>query len=259
MGRGAQLVVILGGRNLAKSIRTPMLITVSLLQPIIWLVLFSQTFRDLASSAQFSGRGYDSYLEFFTPSMIVLSALFSALQSGMATVADIDTGMMDKFATSPIRRATVLGGRAVADAATMLTQGVIVLLVALAMGARFSDGLPGALLLLGLSTLFGLVWASLSNLIALRTRNSELTMVLGLFLTLPVLFLSSAFFPLSLQPEWLQKVAVTNPASYVITAGQQLMGPGNSWAQDARALVALGAAAVLFVPAAVMAFRHATR
>jgi hypothetical protein len=37
------------------------------------------------------------------------------------------------------------------------------------------------------------------------------------------------------------------------------MGPGNSWAQDARALVALGAAAVLFVPAAVMAFRRATR
>jgi ABC-type multidrug transport system permease subunit len=46
-----------------------------------------------------------------------------------------------------------------------------------------------------LAVLFGIVWASLSNLIALRTRNAELTMVAGLFLTLPALFLSSAFFP----------------------------------------------------------------
>jgi ABC-2 type transport system permease protein len=258
-GRRIPLVVILGARNLTKSIRTPMLITVSLLQPIIWLVLFSQTFRGLANTAQFRSRGYDSYLAFLTPGMIVLSALFSALQSGLATVTDIDTGMMDKLTSSPIRRVTILGGRAVADATTMLAQAVIVLVVALALGARFRDGWAGALLLLALTTLFGLVWASLANLIALRTRNSELTMVLGLFLTLPVLFLSPAFFPLSLQPRWLQKVAAANPASYVITTGQQLMSTGNSWAQDGRTLLALGITAAAFVPAAIRAFRSVTR
>jgi ABC-2 type transport system permease protein len=253
--RDAKLVVFLGGRNLVKSMRTPMLIMVSLLQPVIWLLLFSQIFRSLGDTEQFRSLGYHSYLEFLAPGMIVLSVLFSALQSGMATVTDIDTGMMDKLASSPIRRVAILGGRAWADAITMLAQAVIVLVVALAMGARVRTGLPGALLLLVFATLFGLVWASLSNLIALRTRNAELTMVLGLFLTLPVLFLSSAFFPLSLQPQWLQTVAHANPASYVITTGQQLMSTGNSWSQDLRTLVALGVAGLVFVPAAIRAFR----
>lgn len=87
--------------------------------------------------------------------------------------------------------------------------------------------------------LFGIVWASLSNLIALRTKNSELTMVAGLFLTLPALFLSSAFFPAQLLPGWLRAVAKANPAAYVIQAGQRLMSTGNNWGQDLRTLAVI--------------------
>lgn len=255
----AKLVVFIGGRNLAKKVRTPMLLTVSLFQPIIWLVLFSETFRGLANTEQFRSLGYDSYLDFFVPSMIVLSVLFSALQSGMATVTDIDTGMMDKFATSPIRRVTILGGRIWADGIAMIAQELIVLLVAFAMGARIESGWTGGLLLVVLATVFGLIWAALSNLIALRTRNAELTMVVGLFLTLPVLFLSSAFYPLTLQPGWLQVISHANPAAYVITAGQQLMSAGVSETGILRAVVALGVAGLLLVPAAVRSFRLTTR
>ena len=52
-----------------------------------------------------------------------------------------------------------------------------------------------------------MVWACLANLIALRTRNAELTMVARLFLTLPTLFLTPAFFPKPLLPGWLQAAA----------------------------------------------------
>jgi len=58
------------------------------------------------------------------------------------------------------------------------------------------------------------VWAALSNLLALRSRNAELTMALGFFLTLPVLFLSPALFPLGLQPGWLQGAAHANPGIF---------------------------------------------
>jgi ABC-2 type transport system permease protein len=100
-----------------------------------------------------------------------------------------------------------------ADALTMLVQGAIVLAVALLTGASVETGWLGALEMLGIATLFGVVWASLSNVIALRTRNSEMTMVAGLLLTLPALFLSPAFFPKPLQPGWLQTVAAWNPAA----------------------------------------------
>jgi ABC-2 type transport system permease protein len=249
-------VAVLGARDLLKGVRTPMLITASLVQPIIWLVLFSQTFQGLADT---QGLGYTSYLTFLVPGMVMLSVLFTALQSGMATVTDIDTGMLDKLLISPIRRSSILLGRVVADAATMLVQGAIVLAVAILMGAKVQTGWLGALQLLGYATLFGVVWASLSNLIALRTRNSELTMMAGLLLTLPALFLSPAFFPKPLQPSWLQAVAGWNPAAYVIETGQRLMTAGNDWALDLQTLAVVAGAGAVLVTAAVTSFRAATR
>jgi ABC-2 type transport system permease protein len=249
----------LAARNVVRNLRTPMLVTASLLQPIIWLILFSQIFRGLADTSEFRRLGYDSYLEFFVPGMIVLSMLFTALQSGVATVTDVDSGMMDKLLISPIRRTSILLGRVIADAITMLAQGTIILVLAVAMGARPQSGWLGALAMIGYAALFGVVWASLSNLIALRTRNSELTMVAGLFLTLPALFLTPAFFPEPLLPDWLRTVANANPAAYVIETGQRFMSLGNDWGQDLRTLIALAVTALVLVPAAVAAFRTTTR
>lgn len=99
------------------------------------------------------------------------------------------------------------------------------------MGARFRTGLAGAITLLALAAVFGVIWAALSNLIAMLTRSAELTMALGFLLTLPVLFVSSAFFPLRLQPAWLQRAADANPAAYVITRGPR--GAGHVGAQGA--------------------------
>jgi ABC-2 type transport system permease protein len=251
--------VALGARNLLRNVRTPMLVTASLLQPVIWLVLFSQIFRGLADAEAFRRLGYDSYLEFFVPGMVVLSMLFTALQSGMATITDIDAGMMDKLLISPIRRSSIMLGRVMADAITMLVQGSIILGIAVLMGARAQAGWLGSLALLAYATAFGVVWACVSNLIALRTKNAELTMVAGLFLTLPTLFLTPAFFPEALLPGWLQTVARGNPAAYVIETGQRLMSIGNDWGQDLRTLIALVVAAAVLVPASVAAFRAATR
>jgi ABC-2 type transport system permease protein len=244
----------LGVRNVTRNLRTPMLVTASLLQPVIWLVLFSQIFKGLADTDQFRRLGYGSYLEFLLPGMLVLSMLFTALQSGIATVTDIDTGMMDKLLISPIRRSSILIGRIGADAITMVLQGGIILALGVTMGARPRSVL-GALALLGFATVFGVVWAGLSNLIALRTRNSELTMVGGLLLTLPALFLTPAFFPRQLLPGWLQGVSNVTPAAYVIETGQRLVTAGNSWAQDGRTLIALAVTAALLIPVSVAAFR----
>src|SRR5262245_35971624 len=252
------VTVTLGARNVVRNVRTPMLVMASLLQPVIWLVLFSQIFKGIGNDPRFQRLGYDSYLDFFLPGMVVLSMLFTALQSGMATVTDIDSGMMDRLLISPIRRTSILIGRVMADASTMLAQGAIILTIAVLMGARPETGLAGSLALLGYAAVFGIVWASLSNLIALRTRNAELTMVAGLFLTLPALFLTPAFFPESLLPGWLQTVATGNPAAYVIETGQRLISIGNSWGQDLRTLIALGLTALVLVPAAVAAFRART-
>jgi ABC-2 type transport system permease protein len=259
MKQEAEVVIILTVRNIRKSLQTPLLVIASLLQPVLWLVMFSQTFRGLGGTGQLQNLGFKSYLGFFAPSMVVLAVLFTALQSGLATMTDIDSGMLDKFRIMPIRRFSILLGRVIADAVTMLIQGGIVLLVALGMGAGVATGLLGAVGMLFLAALLGVVWACVTNLIALSTKSSELTMVGGLFVTLPVLFLSSAFFPLKFQPDWLQVVAKLNPAAYVISVEQALMNLDNDRGQDLAALAAVAVTALILVPATVAAFRTATR
>jgi ABC-2 type transport system permease protein len=242
-------------RNILRSVRTPLLIAISLAQPAVWLILFSQTFRALAATSQFRALGYGSYLSFFLPGMVVLSMLFTALQSGMATMSDIDTGMLDKLLTAPIGRGSILAARVLADAVVMAAQVVLLLALGAALGARLRDGWPGWLLFGVLAVVFGVVWSTVSNLIALRTRNSEVTMVAGFFVTLPVLFLSTAFFPRPLLPAWLRAVTTVNPASQVIETGQRLVAGGGMLTQDLRALLALAITAAIFVPLTVTAFR----
>jgi len=96
----------------------------------------AEIFRGLVGTSQFRALGYGSYLSFFLPGMVVLSMLFTALQSGMATMSDIDTGMLDKLLIAPIRRPAVLAAGVLADAATMAVQAVILIVIGLAMGAR---------------------------------------------------------------------------------------------------------------------------
>jgi ABC-type polysaccharide/polyol phosphate export permease len=84
-------------------------------------------------------------------------------------------------------------------------------------------------------------------------------MVAGLFLTLPALFLSPAFYPRPFLPGWLQAVTNLNPAAYVIETGQRLLSLGNDWGHDLRTLVALAVAGLVVIPAVAASFRSITR
>jgi ABC-2 type transport system permease protein len=250
---------LLARRNVLKTLRSPAFVSFSMLQPVVWLVLFSQTFSGLADSPQFERLGYSSYVTFVTPAMMVLSVLFTALQSGLSVVTDLDTGMLDKLRTDPITRSSILVGRLIADAALMAAQATVVLVLAVSMGATVVGGWAGAVTMLVGVVLFGVAWAALSDFVALHTADSELTMVTGLFLTLPVLFLSSAFFPRSELPGWLRAASRANPAAYVIEAGRNVMNFGNDWAALARTGGIVVGTLILTLAAATAAFRHVTR
>jgi len=167
--------------------------------------------------------------------------------------------MLDKLRTDPIARSSILVGRLITDAALMAAQATVVLILALGMGATVAGGWAGAAVLVAGVVLFGVAWAALSDFVALHTADSELTMVIGLFLTLPVLFLTSAFFPRPELPGWLRAVSRGNPAAYVIETGRNIMNFGNDWAAIARAGGILAATLAATLAAATAAFRHVTR
>ncbi len=256
MMRAAGEVRVLWGRNMVKTVRVPILLFFSLFQPLIFLLLFSQVFAELD---RLPGFPYDDYLQFLIPSIIALTALNSAFQSGMGTVTDMEDGLLDKFLISPIHRYSILAGRVLSDGSRIVLQALVIVAVAYAMGTRFETGVAGLVVIVVLAALFGMAWAGLSNIVALLTGNAELTMVIGILVTFPVLFLSTAFMPAVLLPAWLDVVSAWNPITYIVEALRALVNDGWDWGAIWETLAVTALLAVVTLTGATAAFRRAIR
>src|SRR5437867_11789164 len=116
-------------RSLVKLTRNPVLLFFSLFMPLIWLVMFSQTFGTVFSKASLVALPYD-YVAVLLPGITVMTAIQSASQSGFGMVADLESGFMDKFFVAPIRRSSVLAGKLLADGIRMAAQAGIILGIA---------------------------------------------------------------------------------------------------------------------------------
>ena len=88
-------------RDLRALWRQPWFVAVTLVQPLIWLLLFGELFK---SMAELPGFGDESYIAYLAPGIVVMSALFSSGWSGMATIEDINRGVTDRLLVSPVRR-----------------------------------------------------------------------------------------------------------------------------------------------------------
>jgi ABC-2 type transport system permease protein len=246
--------LILWQRNTKKAVRVPVVLFFALVQPLIFLLLFSQVFSSLANLPGFQ---YDSYLQFLVPSIVALTALNSAFSSGMGTVTDIEDGMLDKFLIAPIHRMSIMWGRILADGTRILAQALLIVVIAFFMGTRYATGVLGIGTMCLLAALFGMAWAGLSNIIALRTGNAEATMMFGILITFPILFLSTAFMPSFLLPDWLETVARFNPITYVVESLRALVNDGWDWEAIWQALVVIVLLGAVTLTGATRAFKKA--
>ena len=244
--------MVLYVRQLKRLSRQSTVIFFSLIQPLIWLVLFGQMFARIVrfpgASEQF---GNVSYLQFFIPTVILQSILFGSGQSGVGMITDIDSGFLDKLMTTPINRLAILLGRLLGDLTRITVQMVLVIGIGWAVGwwqdpkVSFHYGIPGILGALGIAILFALMLMAFNIFIALWTRNTEATFIVSNFLTLPLLFTSSAQLPIALLPGWMQAVANVNPVTYTIEAMRVLLNGPAAAHNDNVAVVMLQAVGIL--------------
>jgi ABC-2 type transport system permease protein len=189
---------------------------------------------------------------------MTLTVLNGSARSGISMITDVNSGMMDKFLISPIRRSSIMLGRIVSDAITMVGQCLIVLAIAYAMGLTSKTGFGGVVATLALCIVLGMCACAFSDFLALRTRNLQVTMMINAVIALPLLFLSPAFFPSQLQPGWLQSIGKFNPVAYVVISGQNLLNLGIRWGQLLETLGVLALVGTLCFAASIRAFRRAT-
>jgi ABC-2 type transport system permease protein len=239
-------------RYLKKLIRNPILLFFSLVQPIIFLVIFTQLFERLANVPGFPA---ESYLIFATPGILLQNAFGSALQSGNSIVSDIDTGYLQKMLVTPVSRYAILLGRLTSDAFRVLIQSTIILILAFLLGVVPVTGIPGMLLMLFTIAFFGLAWSGISLAIGLKTRSSETVFAIGSFLTFPLLFMSTSLTPLDFMPDWIQTVSRVNPISYTVDAVRVLMIDGFVWETILSAYFVIGLVALITLGSTLYLFR----
>lgn len=239
-------------RDLRARIRMPVFIFISLFQPILWLVLFTQIFKSLGNMSGLEG---SSYLQFFAPGVIVMTVLFSSAFSGFATLMDMDAGVLAKMLATPVTRVSIITGRVIATVLTGMVQALIVFIVAAIMGVHVATGAPGVLLILLLVALLGMGFAAFSNGMVLLLRRQETFMAVINLITMPLMFMSSMMMPPQLLPNWLDTVRQFNPVDYTIVGVRNLMLTGYVWSDLWKSLVVLCAFAAAMVAFGTMMFR----
>lgn len=196
--------------------RQPAYLGMTLFQPIIWLLLFGALFKSVTRIPGFHG----TYIDFLTPGVVVMLAVFSAGWTGMGFVEDINNGVMDRMLTSPVWRGALNAGTITYGAFMVVIQTLLIVLIALALGADFKGGVTGVLLLLVIAALLAAVVAALSNAIGILARQRETVIGAVTFVQLPLTFLSVALMQRSLLPSWIQSVATYNPVNWAAEAAR---------------------------------------
>jgi ABC-2 type transport system permease protein len=206
-----------------KAVRNPFVLVVSLVQPIIFLVLFTEVFGNVAGDAVNRGIPGISYETYLVPAICIQVALAAAVTSGVGLVNDMEEGMFEKILVSPMNRTAVFAGKTAAEVFRIALQVTIILGLGTVLGAEIATGVVGALGIIAVSVLFSLWYIAFSNTLAVITRDQESTIIGANLLQFPLLFLSSAFLPLETLPGWIQTFARLNPVTYGVDAARALM------------------------------------
>jgi ABC-2 type transport system permease protein len=186
-------------------------------------------------------------------------AVFSAGWTGMGFIEDINGGVMDRMLAAPVWRGALNVGTIAYGAATVVAQTIVIVLLALALGADYRGGVGGVLLLILVAALLAAAVASLSNGVAVLARQRETLIGAVTFVQLPLTFLSAALMQRSLVPGWIQTVAKFNPVNWAVEAARGAAMQKIDWGLVAGRIGLLAALTVVCAAFATHAFNKYQR
>jgi ABC transporter DrrB family efflux protein len=250
---GAIDSVTLAKRNLLMWAKVPAFIVFTVVQPVMFTLLFRYVFGGAIATAAPGG-----YVDFLIPGVIAQTAAFASFATAISLAQEVQKGVIDRFRSMPIARSAVLLGRLGADLIRLLITVLVIIGVGYLVGFRFHGGVGGALGMIGFALLLGLATCCVSAFIGLKIQDEESVQAFGLIWVFPLTFVSSAFVPVATMPGWLQAFANNQPFSQVVDAMRALalgLPVGNhAW----LAFVWMVGVMAVFIPLAVRAYRDAT-
>jgi ABC-2 type transport system permease protein len=205
-------VGILATRSIRNIRRLPSAFFPALAMPIFNMVVFAGTFFAVT---KIPGFPTDRSINWYMPLGIMMGSAFAGVGLGFTAIRDIETGFYDRLRMTPTSRLSLVLGPLTGTLVRVVMMTTIVIVIGIALGARFTGGVLGILCLyaaaLGLSTI-GAGWG-LGLAFIFKDMRGAAIMQLSIFL---VMFLSSAQVPLDVMDGWLHTVARINPATNIL-------------------------------------------
>ena len=244
-------------RNLLRLRRSPDILVFAVLQPIMFVLLFSQVY-----GGAIAVDGTD-YTQFLMAGIFAQTVIFGSTFSGSAMALDLKEGILDRFRTLPMSASAVLIGRTLGDLVINGISIVIMTLTGLLVGWRVTTSVPSFLGGIALLLLFSFAFSWVMCLLGMSVKSPETINNASFLVLFPLTFVSNAFVPSDTLPTVLRVFAEWNPVSSLVQAVRLSFGNAGSapvpdvWTmQHPYLTVLLGIAVMLavFVPLSVRRF-----
>ena len=240
-------------RNLLVWMRVPAYLVFTVIQPVIFVLMFRYVFGGAIPVTVPGG-----YVNFLIPGIVAQTAAFASFGTAIALAMELKKGVIDRLRSMPMARSAVLAGRLVADTGRMTVTILIIIGVGYAVGFRFLNGFWPAVAMILLAIVFGVAICCISAFTGLAIGDEESVQAFGLIWLFPLTFLSSAFVPIATMPGWLQAFANNQPVTYVVDTMRALALGGPVAANLWKSVAWLAGIFIVFLPLAVRAYRRAS-
>ncbi|MCE4628048.1 MAG: ABC transporter permease [Desulfurococcales archaeon] len=228
--------VVLTLRELKKWVNRRGVLISSLVTPLIWIALFGKSFNlqsllqppsgipaPLAHEIEEALKrrllqlfGTTDYFTYVSSGMLVVFAVFQGMFSGVSVIFDKRLGYMERLLSTPTPRPAIYLSRVLATMVRVTILDALLLAAALLMGMSLKTNITVADLLLAwlVAMLLSAALASGYATLSFYAENQEVLFAASNLINLPLMFSSSALFPVSQMPDWLQTIAKVNPITY---------------------------------------------
>lgn len=193
--------------------RRPIVVISGLMQPIIWMTLFVLVLKDSMSEVL----GGVDYLDFVTPGALLFTAFNASLNAGVPILFDRELGFLDRIRAAPLHdRFSIVLASAIHISVMTFLQCLVIVAATSLLGVSFAGGWAGAGVGLMALLLVILGFTSLSLGLAFQFKRHFEMLAVIMIVTLPMIFLSSAFAPLDRLPGFLRNLVLFNPVTMAI-------------------------------------------
>jgi ABC-2 type transport system permease protein len=247
---------VLTMRHLRHIPRIPELLVFSIIQPIIFVLLFAFVF---GGAIQVPGGGYRSYL---MAGIFAQTVAFTGASTGVGLAEDMARGLIDRFRSLPMARSAVLAGRTLSDLLRSVLILVVMSVCGLLVGWRTHTSAASVLWGYLLLLLFGFAMSWIGAWIGLIVPSTEVANTAGFIWLFPLTFMSNAFVPIQTMPSWLQTFVAWNPISATVQAVRSAFGntgiapTADFWPLKHADLVSVAWSLLLVVVFGAMAIRR---